>query len=64
MRHEYNSVLYRQLPIISKIIQDEMWLEGERRGCPVNRDDPRVLENVCSVILRAGQQIREQVSTQ
>ena len=37
-------VLFRELPIIQKIIDDETWLEGERRGCQVSPDDPVVRE--------------------
>ncbi|PTY00539.1 hypothetical protein [Opitutus sp. ER46] len=52
-------VLLRELPVIQKIIQDETWLEGERRGCPVSPSDHVVRENVCQVILRVGQQLRD-----
>ena len=55
-------VLFQQLPTIRKIIADETWLEGERRGCQVAPDDPVVRENVCRVILRIGQQLRETFS--
>jgi len=48
-----------ELPVIAKIIQDEIWLEGERRGCAVSPDDPVVRENVCAVILRIGRELRE-----
>ena len=52
-------VLFREIPVIQKIIQDETWLEGERRGCPVPPTDRVVRENVCRVILQIGQQLRE-----
>jgi hypothetical protein len=52
-------VTFRQLPVIQKIIDDETWLEGERRGCRVSEDDPVVRENVCLVVLRIGKQLRE-----
>ena len=52
-------VLQRQLPVIRKIIQDETWLEGERRGCPVTPDDRVVREKVCEIVLRIGQQLRD-----
>lgn len=52
-------VLFRQLHYVQKIIDDETWLEGERRGCPVSADDRVVRENVCQVILRIGRQMRE-----
>lgn len=57
-----DKVLFRQLPIIAKIIRDETWLEGERRGCAVGEDDPAVRENVCRVILRIGAELRQQCS--
>jgi hypothetical protein len=52
-------VLFRELPLIQKIIADETWLEGERRGCYVRPDDRVVREKVCEIILRVGQQLRE-----
>lgn len=51
--------LLHQLPVIQKIIQDETWLEGERRGCHVRSDDRVVRERVCNVILRIGQNLRD-----
>ena len=53
--------LFQQLPIIRKIIADETWLEGERRGCAVSPTDAAVRERVCQVILRIGQQLRDAV---
>lgn len=52
-------ILARELPMIQKIIDDETWLEGERRGCRVSPADPQVQENVCRVILRIGRELRE-----
>jgi hypothetical protein len=52
-------ILSRELPMIQKIIQDETWLEGERRGCQVHSDDRVVREHVCEVVLRVGQQLRD-----
>lgn len=57
-----DKVLGRQLPIVAKIIRDETWLEGERRGCAVGEGDPAVRENVCRVILRIGAEMRQQCS--
>ena len=54
-------ILLREVPVIRKIIQDEMWLEGERRGQPVSAHDTVVRENACKVILRVGQQMRETI---
>ncbi len=58
MKHP-DPVVTRELPVIQKVIQDETWLEGERRGCYVASNDPRVLENVCAVIMRIGQELRD-----
>jgi hypothetical protein len=55
-------VLLREIPVIQKIIQDETWLEGERRGCPVPPTDRAVRENVCRVILQIGQQLRDSIT--
>jgi len=57
-------VLLREIPVIQKIIADETWLEGERRGCAVAPSDRVVRENVCRVILEIGQQLRESVTAQ
>lgn len=52
-------IIARELPVIEKIIADETWLEGERRGCWVPPEDPIVCNNVCQVILRIGAALRE-----
>jgi hypothetical protein len=58
----HDPVVARQLPVIQKIIHDETWLEGERRGCPVPPTDPVVREKVCSVVLRVGAELRASLS--
>lgn len=55
-------VLHHELPVIRKIIDDETWLEGERRGCSVLPTDQIVRERVCEVVLRIGQELRETLS--
>jgi hypothetical protein len=55
-------ILFRELPVIRKIVDDETWLEGERRGCAVSPHDPAVREKVCLVILRIGAQLRESLT--
>ena len=55
-------ILFRELPVIQKIIQDETWLEGERRGCTVLPSDRMVRDRVCEIILRIGQQLRDSLS--
>lgn len=58
----FDPVLFRQLPMIQKIIADETWLEAERRGCEVSSDDPVVREKVCLVVLEIGAALRESLS--
>ena len=53
-----------EVPVILKIIRDETWLEGERRGCQVSSNDRVVKDNVCSVVLRIGQQLRDSIENQ
>lgn len=55
----HDPVMFRQLPVIQKVIADETWLEAERRGCAVPPEDPVVRERVCEVILRIGATLRE-----
>jgi hypothetical protein len=55
-------VMQHQLFMIHQIIHDETWLEGERRGCSVSPQDRTVRENVCGVILRIGQQMRDSLT--
>ena len=52
-------VVFQELPVIQKIIADETWLEGERRGGYVSPEDPVVQEHVCEIILTIGEQLRE-----
>lgn len=59
----HDPVVPRQLPVIKKIIEDETWLEGERRGCYVPPTDPVVRERVCDVVLRVGAQLRASLSS-
>jgi hypothetical protein len=57
-------IILREIPVIQKIIQDETWLEGERRGCFVVSWDPVVQEHVCEVVLRIGMELRRSVTAQ
>jgi hypothetical protein len=55
-------IVSQEIPIIQKIIQDETWFEGERRGCFVSPDDPVVVDHVSEIILRIGSDMREMIS--
>lgn len=59
----FDPIIFHELPVIQKIIDDETWLEGERRRCAVSPEDPVVRENVCLVLLRIGQQLRESLAS-
>lgn len=49
-----------EMPMIEKIIENECWLEGERRGEPVNRKDPVVINTVADIILNGeGKRMRD-----
>jgi hypothetical protein len=62
MKPRPDTFLFRELQVIQKIIDDETWLEGERRGRYVSPDDPVVRERVCTIVLRIGQSLRESVT--
>jgi len=53
-----DSIAFLELHVIQKIIADETWLEGERRGCPVDPHDPVVVATVCEIVLRIGADLR------
>lgn len=57
-------IVFHELPVIQKIIADETWLEGERRGRYVSPEDPVVREKVCDVVLTIGEQLRIMVQGQ
>jgi hypothetical protein len=61
---QLDPVIFREIPVVQKIIRDETWFEGERRGCYVPPDDPVVRDNVCQVVLRIGRELREAVMEQ
>ena len=57
-------VVFRELPVIQKIISDETWLEGERRGGYVSPQDPVVQDRVCDIIMSIGGKLRETFQVQ
>ena len=54
-------IIQAELGLVAKIVRDETWLEGERRGCKVNSRDPIVQQHVADVILSQGAAMREEV---
>lgn len=57
-----DTVLHHEIPVIRKIIADETWLEGERRGCAVSPDDRAVRDKVCTIVLEIGQELRDSIT--
>lgn len=56
--------IYRELPDIAKIVRDECWLEGQRRGCAVDPHDDVVRQRVADIILDGvGEQLRQNLSS-
>jgi hypothetical protein len=52
-----------EIPEIERVVRDECWLEGERRGCPVDRRDPVVRTRVVEIILSSfGARLREELT--
>ena len=51
--------ILEELPEVERIVRDECWLEGERRGRPVLPTDPKIRAKVADIILAgAGEDIR------
>jgi hypothetical protein len=49
-----------EIPDIEKIVKNECWLEGERRGCVVSPSDDVVRRRVADIILGgAGAYLRQ-----
>ena len=48
-----------QIQMVEKIIDDEVWYEGERRQCQVDRNDLTVKRRVNQVIMECGHEMRE-----
>lgn len=48
----------REVVMVRKIIDNERWLESERRGYDVGANDPEVMLNVCAIVLRVGEEMR------
>lgn len=51
-------ITHLELDVIKQIILDETWLEAERRGQPVDKEDPIVIAAVCDIVMRIGAQMR------
>ena len=53
-----------EIPDVRAIVQNECWLEGERRGCPVDSRDQVIQQRVADIILSGtGEFLRKLHST-
>ena len=48
---EQAEFILSEIPDVKSIVQNECWLEGERRGQPVDLQDPAIQERVADIIL-------------
>ncbi len=46
-----SEIIRAEIPDLEKIVRDECWLEGERRGVPVDRRDETIRLRVAEIIL-------------
>jgi hypothetical protein len=54
--------IHAEIPQVDKIVQDECWLEGERRGTRVDPQDEVVQNRVAGIILSGmGERIRRSI---
>ena len=51
-------IILRQRRFVNEMYHNEMWYEGERRGCWVDRDDPIIENRVHQIIANVGGNIR------
>jgi hypothetical protein len=58
MRNE-SEIIRAEIPDVARIVSDECWLEGERRGEPVSPHDEEIQCRVAEIIIaEAGAVLR------
>ena len=61
---EESEFIRSEIPDVKNIVDNECWLEGERRGHPVEPQDEAVRQRVVDIILGgAGAYLRQKRST-
>jgi len=54
--------IWAEIPDVRRIVQDECWLEGERRGMPVDPRDEVIQMRVAEIILSGmGEHLRHKL---
>lgn len=56
-------VIKKEAEVVSKMIDDETWYEGERRNMEVAKDDPVVKDKVCDILRDHGLKIYNEIKT-
>lgn len=52
--------IWAEIPDVRRIVEDECWLEGERRGMPVDPRDEVIQVRVAEIILSGmGERLRK-----
>ena len=51
-------IILHQRVFVERILRDETWYEGERRGCFVPENDPVVQHRLGEIILEVGESLR------
>lgn len=58
--HEESDLIRQEIADVAKIVSDECWLEGQRRGCFVCPSDTVIQQRVAEIILtREGARMRQ-----
>jgi len=53
-------IIDEEVPMVEHIVEDEMWLEAERRHCDIQNNDPEVQKHVAEIIREKGVELREE----
>jgi hypothetical protein len=57
-----SELIQAEIPHVQQIVQDECWLEGERRGMAVDPCEEVIQERVAEIILSGiGEQLRASI---
>ncbi len=54
-------IIKEEAAIVEKMVDDETWYEGERRGCFIPKDDPTVMDKVFNILHDNGLKIYNEV---
>ena len=55
------AIIKEEVDVVKKMMDDEAWYEGEHRHCQVSKDDSIVMDKVCSILLKDGLKIYNEI---